>query len=71
LGSEARACKEETIVLAVDSVLALDDTTPVMTADVLRLAVLKHMLNKVRELLSKARDVRYVSVPLWRPWRDF
>jgi hypothetical protein len=42
-----------------------------IAADVLRLTVLKHMLNRVRELLSDARDVRYVSVPLWRPWRDF
>jgi hypothetical protein len=40
--------------------------------------MLKSMLNKVRKLLTrasdvmnKARDVRYVSVPVWRPWRDF
>jgi hypothetical protein len=42
-----------------------------IAADVLRLTVLKHTLNKIRELLSEARNVRYVSVPLWRPWRDF
>jgi hypothetical protein len=42
-----------------------------MTADILRLTVLKQLLNKVRELLLKARDLRYVSVPVWRPWRDF
>jgi len=49
-----------------------------MIADILRLTVLKHMFSKVRQLLSKARDVlsrvidvRYVSVPIWRPWRDF
>jgi hypothetical protein len=29
------------------------------------------MLIKVRGLLREARDVRYVSVPFWRPWRDF
>jgi hypothetical protein len=44
--------------------------------------VLKHLLNKVRELLNKAREckpladspsyrVRYTSVPVWKPWRDF
>ncbi len=38
---------------------------------ILRLTVLKRILNKVRELLSQAPDVRYVSVPIWRPWRDF
>jgi hypothetical protein len=44
-----------------------------MTAVLLRLDVLKHMLNKVRELLKRALDldVRYTSVPIWRPWRDF
>jgi hypothetical protein len=41
-----------------------------MTAEFLR-PVLKHMLNQLRALLSEARDVRYVSVPVWRPWRDF
>jgi hypothetical protein len=33
--------------------------------------MLKHMLNKVRELLGKAIEVRYVSVAVWKPWRDF
>lgn len=42
-----------------------------MTAEIVRLTVLKRMLNKVREVLIKARDVRYVSVPIWRPWRDY
>jgi len=28
-------------------------------------------INKVRELFSQARDVGFVSVPLWRPWRDY
>ncbi len=36
-----------------------------------RLTVLKSMLNKVRELLDKAGELRYLSVPLWKPWRDF
>jgi hypothetical protein len=43
----------------------------VMTADVLRLIVLKRLGNKIRELLSKAMEVRYVSVAVWKPWRDF
>jgi hypothetical protein len=44
--------------------------------------MLKHMLNKIREILCKARkrnqpadspfyQVRYLSVPLWKPWRDY
>jgi hypothetical protein len=44
--------------------------------------MLKHILNKVREWLDKARKcsppedspfyrVCYTSVPLWRLWRDF
>jgi len=33
--------------------------------------MLKRILNKVTEVLSKVMDVRYVSVPVWRPWRDF
>jgi hypothetical protein len=40
-------------------------------ADVLRLTGLKRLLNKVREVLRKAIDVGYVSVPIWKPWRDF
>jgi hypothetical protein len=31
---------------------------------------LKRMLGKVREWLNKASDVRYSSVPVWKPWRD-
>jgi hypothetical protein len=42
-----------------------------MANNILRLTVLKHLLNKFSELLSKARDVRYVTVPVWKPWRDF
>jgi len=33
--------------------------------------VLKRMFNKLIELLTEARDVRFVSVPLWKPWRDY
>jgi hypothetical protein len=35
--------------------------------------MLKRILDKVRELLNRAvaSDVRYLSVPVWRPWRDF
>jgi hypothetical protein len=33
--------------------------------------MLKHLLNKLRELLREIMDVRYTSVPVWRPWRDF
>lgn len=40
--------------------------------------MLKNILRKVRELLDKAReffdesgDVLYLSVPVWKPWRDF
>jgi hypothetical protein len=44
--------------------------------------MLKRMLEKARELLLKARKwnrpadgrfyrVRYTSVPVWKPWRDF
>jgi hypothetical protein len=33
--------------------------------------MLQHIRNKVREFLNKASDVRYISVPLWKPWRDF
>jgi hypothetical protein len=49
-----------------------------MSAGFLKLAMLKRLLNKIRELLSAATDdrymasdVRYTSVPVWRPWRDF
>jgi hypothetical protein len=42
-----------------------------MSGDIVRLTALKRLLGKVRELLGDARDLRYVSVPVWRPWRDF
>jgi hypothetical protein len=52
------------------------------TQSIASLIVLKQLLNKTRELLNKATKwkpwvdnpfyrVRYTSVPLWRPWRDF
>ena len=38
----------------------------------------KRLLSKLRELLRRAtdelymaREVRYTSVPVWRPWRDY
>ena len=41
-----------------------------------RIRVLKFMLGKIREFLDRARDplyasVRYTTVPIWKPWRDF
>jgi hypothetical protein len=47
-----------------------------------RLTVLKHMLNRAKHWLNMAREwnrfansssgrVRYTSVPVWKPWRDF
>lgn len=44
--------------------------------------MLKHLLNKIKELLDIARKwnsptesptfrVRYTSVPVWKPWRDY
>jgi hypothetical protein len=33
--------------------------------------MLKRLRNSLRELFSQARDVRYISVPIWRPWRDY
>jgi hypothetical protein len=38
------------------------------------LTVLKHMLNKARERMlpdGPFYQVRYLSVPLWKPWRDY
>jgi hypothetical protein len=31
---------------------------------------LKNFLRKIDELLFRASEVRYLSVPIWRPWRD-
>jgi len=49
-----------------------------MSSDVVILSLLNDILNKarallsrIRELLDKPTEVRYTSVPLWRPWRDF
>jgi len=42
--------------------------------DVLNLTALKHTLTTARGLLKEAmnaKDARYTSVPVWRPWRDF
>jgi hypothetical protein len=44
--------------------------------------VLKHLLRKIKEVLDKLTlrmphadnsfyRVRYTSVPLWKPWRDY
>jgi len=45
--------------------------SPLITADVPRLTMWKHLLDRVRQLLEEIMDVPYVSVPVWRPWRDF
>lgn len=65
-------------LIFVDGVVALGDTSRVMAANVLSLAALKRLLNKIKELFSRgaelldqAKDARYTSVPFWRPWRDF
>jgi hypothetical protein len=42
-----------------------------MTAEILKLAALKQVLRKLRALRIEARDVRYVSAPVWKLWRDF
>jgi hypothetical protein len=42
-----------------------------MSAALLKLTLLKRILNKIRELFDRPTDVHYTSVPLWRPWRDF
>jgi hypothetical protein len=31
----------------------------------------KLLFHKLIDLLTQARDLRYVAVPIWRPWRDF
>jgi hypothetical protein len=61
----------------VDSITAPDDTLLAMRAVKKPVSegggysLLKLLLRKIRELLSGAIEVRYVSVPVWRPWRDF
>jgi hypothetical protein len=42
-----------------------------MKAEVSRLSILRRIFTKVRELLDRPTDVRYTSVPIWRPWRKF
>ena len=44
-----------------------------MTAAAVKLALLK-ILRRVGALLDRAvdmGDVRYISTPLWKPWRDY
>lgn len=45
--------------------------SPAMNAGDLRLMWWKLVLETVRELFSRPTNVRYTSVPLWKPWRDF
>jgi hypothetical protein len=33
--------------------------------------VLKRIVEKLVALIAGVLDVRYVAVPIWRPWRDF
>jgi len=57
------------------SIFVIDEVIPSSVPSVqkhLRLAMLKQILNKIRELLKAVvEDVRYVAVPTWKPWRDF
>jgi len=47
------------------------DNFLVMVAGMPKSAALKKMLNKLLDVLKRAKDVRYTSVPIWKPWRDF
>jgi len=31
----------------------------------------RRLLAAIRRLFDKHPDVRYTSVPIWKPWRDF
>jgi len=42
-----------------------------MHARIFNLSLLQLLFTKVRELFNKGTNVRYTSVPIWRPWRDF
>jgi hypothetical protein len=42
-----------------------------MLARIISRTSLRHVPHKLRELLREASDVRYVSIPIWRPWRNF
>ncbi|HEY2120572.1 MAG TPA: hypothetical protein VGH37_15385 [Candidatus Acidoferrum sp.] len=53
-----------------------------MTRLIANLTILKHFLRKLRTALLKAAKwkppadnpfcaVRYTSVPIWKPWRDY
>ena len=42
--------------------------------DALSLSALERIINVVKNWFNKAtdaKDARYTSVPVWRPWRDF
>ena len=43
----------------------------VVITRVARGTMLKRLLAKFQELLTEATKLRYVAVPVWRPWRDF
>jgi hypothetical protein len=32
---------------------------------------LKRLRSRICDVLLRARDVPYVSVPIWKPWRDY
>jgi len=40
-------------------------------SEVLRLTMLKSLRDQLKEFIHEAMVVRYVAVPVWRPWRDF
>ena len=42
-----------------------------MKRRIYELSFLRDLLARVCALFSKDTDVRYTSVPIWRPWRDF
>jgi hypothetical protein len=37
----------------------------------LQLKKLKELLSRICHVLLRVRDVPYVSVPIWKPWRDY
>ena len=37
----------------------------------LQLRKLKELLSRICDVLLRVRDVPYVSVPVWKPWRDY
>jgi hypothetical protein len=34
-------------------------------------ATWKRLLPRLRDICYKLDEVRYTSVPIWRPWRDY